>query len=57
MPVACCLSNVTRVTRELVRTVSLLPACFIAGRRNMAAVLVNNIHTTDELHGFDVCSK
>jgi len=44
MPVACRLSNMTRVTRELVKTFSRLPACFIAGRKNIAAVLPHNIN-------------
>jgi len=45
MPVAWRLSNMTRVTSVLVRTFSLLPACFIAGLRYIAAVLFSNIHT------------
>jgi len=53
MPVACCLLNEIRVTSASVKTLSLLPACFIAGLRYIAAVLeqhrmisVNTILTT-----------
>ena len=44
MPVACSLSNVTQVTSAPVKTFSLLPACFMAGRKYIAAVLFNNVN-------------
>jgi len=50
MPVACCLLNVTRVTSAPVRTFSLLPACFIAGRKYIAAVLINNIYVVYNIY-------
>jgi len=53
MPVARRLSNVMLVTNVFVRTFSLLPNCFIAGLKYIAAVLLNthnHVHKTKLPH-------